>query len=120
MLNSIFYTHPIIIRKMRSSEIVEELIEQLRRRGLHPKREVRTKADGFADIVTEQAVYQVVGNMTAKRLAKAIQWVAADREAIDPKLRAIVIGKRSGEPIQEQLEEAKRLNVTVLFWGEQA
>lgn len=119
MLN-VLYTQPIIIRRMRSSEIVEELIEQLKRRGLHPRREVRAGPDGFADIVTEKAVYQVVGNMTAKRLTKAIRWVAVDRAAIDPKLKAIVIGKRSGEPIQEQLEEAKRLGVTVLFWGEQA
>lgn len=104
---------------MNAVDITDALIKQLEKRGKHPRPEVKTAA-GFADIVTDTAVYAVVEDLTTSALREAINEVTAHRQALGSSLRAIVVGQRSGEDISAELEEASQQDVSVQFWGEQA
>ena len=96
-------------------KLIEQLVEQLTKRGVNPRQEVRT-AQGVADIVTDSAVYEVVALLTADTLRAATDRVVACRDALDPKLKAVVYGGNSGADPTAAMVEAKARGVTVNFW----
>ncbi len=95
------------------------LFEQLMKRGVNPREEYKTAA-GVADMVTDTAVYAVVGSVTAERLRKAADHVLACRDALNPKLRAVMyltVSKLEGEAAKAAAE-VKARGVTINLWRE--
>lgn len=93
----------------------EQLIEQLKRRGLHPKLEVSTAA-GIADIVTDSAVFAVIPILTVAALEKAIPRVRAIRDALGRNYKAVIYGKPGDEDISEIEWDARSRGVIINRW----
>lgn len=101
--------------KQEKKTMTEQLIEQLERRGLHPVAEVRTAA-GVADIVTGKAVYEVVPELTAEALRKAITRATAYRDALGDGYKAVIYGRRGAEDVTDLEHEARSLGITINYW----
>lgn len=74
------------------------------------------KSVGRADIVTDEAVYEVELTLTRAKRFEAIGQVLIYRQSINPDLKAIVIGCRSRENIEAIIENAKAIGVEVQTW----
>lgn len=72
----------------RKRDLVDQLVEQLARRGMNPRREVRT-AGGVADIVTDAAVYEVTAVLAADALRAATDRMVACRQALRRKIEPL-------------------------------
>jgi len=95
------------------------LFDTLAKRGVNPREEYRTAA-GIADMVTDTAVYGVLGSVTAERLRKATDHVLACRDALNPKLRAVMyltVSKVEGD-VAKAAAEAKAKGVTINLFRE--
>lgn len=95
--------------------ITDQLLAQLGDRGVKPRQEVRTAA-GVADIVTDTAVYAVVPVLTEDKLRAATKHALAWRDALNPKLKAVVYGGHPGADPTAAMAEAKAQGVVVNFW----
>ncbi len=96
-------------------DLITQLVDSLNARGLRPRQEVRTAA-GVADIVTDSAVYEVAAVLTADALRAAADHALACRDALDPKLKAVVYGGYPGSEPTAAMAEAKARGVTINFW----
>ncbi len=94
-----------------------QITTRLRLQGYNPKMEVSCST-GRADIVTDDAVFEVKHLLTRDELSRAIRQVKRYRDAIDPCKRAIVIGKESTEDIDDLIRFAQSEGVEVAFWQE--
>ena len=101
----------------RHVALARNLYSQLAKRGVNPREQVKTAA-GIADMVTDTAVYTVLGSVTAERLRNAADHVLACRDALNPKLRAVMyltVAKLEGEAARAAAE-AKARGVTINLW----
>lgn len=71
----------------------------------HSKRNRRqmSNAAGVADIVTDDAIYEVKLHLTRSKYLKAIGQVLLYRQAINPGLRAVVVGPKGEEELPTEL-----------------
>ena len=82
-------------------------------------REQVPSAVGIADIVTDVAVYEVKFFLSRLVFFEAIGQVLMYRQALDPSLRAVVVGFRDPRSdITDLVPYAQKFGVDVLFWGE--
>lgn len=102
-----------------TARIITKLAEQLRRRGVNPRVQVRA-GDRVADIVTDTAVYEVRAMLTADVLRDAIRQVQVARDALDPSLKMVIVGRHPGADPVPALAEAKAAGITVNFWTEKS
>jgi hypothetical protein len=101
------------------TKIKNQLADRLRQEGRTVQTEVRCEA-GVADIVTEEAVYEIKWEFNRSKLYEAIGQVLLYRQAIDPSLRAVVVGKKpKATDWKAAIKHAKALGVEVVFWTEE-
>ncbi|WP_119073118.1 hypothetical protein [Aggregatilinea lenta] len=92
--------------------------KRLRRAGHAVERQVPCAA-GVADIVTEEAVYELKGQLSRSNFFTAVGQVLLYRQAINPALRPVVVGRTaSGEHLDPLIRYAEALGVEVLILGE--
>jgi len=98
-------------------EINTALADQLRRRGVNPRLQVRA-GDRIVDIVTETAVYEVRSPLTETALAAAIPDIQTARDVLDPALKMVIVGRQPDidAPTAATLATAKVAGITVNFW----
>lgn len=92
-----------------------QIVTRLRLQGHNPKMEVSCGV-GRADIVTDDAVFEVKCTLTRSEMLKAIHQVKRYRDVLDPDKRAIVIGKESTEDVNDLIRFAQSEGVEVVFW----
>lgn len=85
----------------------------LAEQGKAPRRQVACAA-GIADIVTNEAVYEVKAVLSRDAMFSAVGQVLMYRAAINPALLAIVVGR---SPDLSLSRFAKSLGVGVMDWG---
>jgi hypothetical protein len=91
----------------------------LREQGAVVREQVATAA-GIADIVTDSAVYEVKFFLSRLVIFEAIGQVLLYRQALNPSLRAIVVGFRDPRSdIASLVPYAKQATVEVMFWGDE-
>ena len=100
---------------MTEGDIEKEIAQSLRNQGHRVRRQVRC-GTGVADIVTEEAVYEVERTLTHGSLFEGIGQALIYRQSINPELKAIVIGRKSSENIKPIIKNAKIIGVEVQIW----
>ncbi|HEX3051053.1 MAG TPA: hypothetical protein VHP83_10400 [Aggregatilineaceae bacterium] len=95
------------------AQIERDLAARLRKHGHQVKRQVRCTA-GVADIVTEEAVYEIKRSLTRDHIFSAIGQVLTYRQAINPDLHPIVIGPASTEYITDLIHLARKFGVFIV------
>ena len=93
-------------------EMVELLFQQLVKRGTNPRRDVKA-GNGVADIVTDEAVYEVVAVASADVILGAIPHVLGLRHAVNPDLKAVIFGGHPGIEPTARMAVARQWGVTV-------
>ncbi len=83
----------ISVREARDERSIEmQLAQELRQAGHVVKRQHRCAA-GIADIVTEEAIYEIKHRLNRNQLFEAVGQVLVYRKAIDPSLRPVIVGR---------------------------
>ncbi len=73
---------------------------------------------GRADIVTPDAVYEIKEELSPRGLFFAIGQVLMYRQCLNPKARAVIIGRRAGD-IEPLITIANQLGVEVEFFHDE-
>jgi hypothetical protein len=116
-ISSFFFQQNRKQREIKTERGIEvALARQLRKQGHKVQRQIQCES-GIADVVTEEAVYEIKFTLTRSRLFEAIGQVLIYRQAINPNLKAVVLGKppKDGK-IEEIIDCAQRLGVEVQIW----
>ena len=98
----------------KKQQLVDELFEYLKEKGANPRKLV-TAGNRIADIVTDEAVYEVVANADAEVIQTAVPHVLASRNELDPSLKSFIYGFTSGEDLTAAIEAASKWGVTVML-----
>lgn len=106
-----------VVAKTRRDEKTEldlenSLAQKLSERGYFVRRQVSC-ASGIADIVTEEAVYELKVSLTRHRVFEAVGQVLLYRQDINPSLRAVIAGPKSHENIDTLLATVSRLGIEI-------
>lgn len=97
---------PIARRQQLERAIEEALCDHLSGQGKEPKRQVVCGA-GIADVVTEDAVYEVKAYLGVREpFFKAVGQATLYRQAIDPKKRAVIVGPNPDKELRSFAEQA--------------
>lgn len=104
-----------------STEIITRLEDQLRRRGVNPRLQVRA-GDRIVDIVTDTAIYEVREPLTETALVATIPVIQTARNALDLPLNMVIVGRFSeiDMPTAATLAAAKAAGITVNFWTDES
>jgi hypothetical protein len=97
------------------SEIESAIAADLRRQGYAVRQQVRCTA-GIADIVTDDAIYEVEQFLDRAALFMAAGQVLIYRQAINPALRAVVIALGVDSTAKGMLSAIAGLGVEVQIW----
>lgn len=89
------------------------IVKWLRAQGYQTRQQVRCRA-GYADIVTDDAVIEVEYRLSRAKLFEAVGQVLMYRNAIDSRLRAVIIAEVIDK--RAPIEAAQALGVEVLEW----
>ncbi len=91
------------------------IVEELAVRGDNPRRQVRCAA-GTIDILTDNAVYEVEFQLHRSKVFEAVGQVLLYRQAVDPSLRAVIVGNWASNSAS-LIPFAEKLGVEVWIWN---
>jgi hypothetical protein len=91
-----------------------QLADDLRQAGHIVKRQQHCAA-GRADIVTEEAIYEIKHRLTRNQMFEAVGQVLTYRQAIDPNLRPVIVGRPDRET-RDLIAPVAALGVEVILW----
>lgn len=96
-------------------ELEDDIARSLAENGLTVHRQVSC-VDGIADIVTNDAIYEIKEPLTRDSFFKAIGQVLIYRNALNPRLRAVIVYQTAIGNIKSIHKEAEQLGIEVLQW----
>jgi len=101
-------------KKLREVDIQRDFAEYLQSQGKEVQREVKCLA-GVADIVTDDAIYEIKNTLTAKSIFEAIGQVLVYRFCIKPDARAIIVG-RYAEDVDKLRITVESMGIEIIIW----
>jgi hypothetical protein len=99
--------------------ILQDVIGELELRNVTVRAEVRC-GELVADLVTPTAVYAITTAITLETLQRAVDHATACRDALDPRLKIVVVGVRGTDDLRAEVEAFRAAGIIVNYFGENA
>lgn len=100
--------------ELSEKEIERALVRKLKAQGSHATTQVKCLF-GQADVVTDDAIYEIKQILTRETVFQAVGQVLLYRQCINPSARAVIVGANGG--IENLVALIEQVGVHVEFWS---